>query len=1164
MMNAGGVKKLFIGLDVGSTTVKAVVLNPSTGEVLWKDYQMHEAKQPEKVLAFLENILAELGGEPEDYRIFATGSGGGILCAYLGAKYVQEVNAVSIAVEKLCPSAGSVVELGGQDAKILIWQSDPTTGQKRIFSSMNDKCAGGTGATIDKIVAKLGLSQNTVRNIGYSGRKIYPVAGKCGVFAEMDINSLQKVGVPAEELLASLYDALVLQNLSVLTRGNTLLPDVLLLGGPNTFLAGLQEAWRAQILKIWQEREISIPEGKTVEELVYVPEDSLYFAALGAAFYGATEPEHTGRFVGLAPLMDFIQKGRAKIKQALGEPGLLSDGTSLDEFRRKFTPPAFRIPYVMLGEWIEAYMGIDAGSTSTKGVLLNRSGEVLAKAYTLSRGNPLGDTQEIAHRLEQTMISRDARLKICGVAVTGYAKDMLKETIGADVALVETVAHTKAALHYFHNVDVIVDVGGQDIKVIFLQDGRVRDFRLNTQCSAGNGYFLQSTAKKFGYEVSEFADAAFTAEQAPRFSYGCAVFLEQDIVNFQQLGWQANEILAGLAKVLPKNIWLYVVQEPNLKKFGKRFVLQGGTQYNLAAVKAQLDFLRARIPDLEIFVHPHCGESGAIGAALEVASTLPDGNTRFIGLQALKHLQFSAKRDESTRCFYCKNRCLRTFVTAKTASGESKKYIIATCEKGTVENIDEMKAIKAKIDALKEQYPNFVEILSKEIFKSPKPQKVYEEKEQRGWFSSLAGFWYWGNGRKNGRKFIKNDEILQYRKNLRIGIPRVLNLYSTAPFFTGYFESLGIADTNIIWSDYTSDAMYREGCKRGAIDPCFPSKVTIAHINQLIYKKKIDVLFFPMFRSLPTDLKNVSGSLACPTVSATPETAKASFLREEDVFAKKGLQYWSFVLDMSEPDLLEREMYEFFRERLWVMKEENRRAIREGFHCLARFYQELRSRARKVLDRLEEEGRVGIVMLGRPYHADPGLNHDILTELQKLGYPIFSTESLPQDPDILERLFWDEVRSGEIASPMDISDVWKNCYSENTNKKVWAAKYVARHPNLVAVDLSNFKCGHDATIYSTIEGILRASDTPYFTFHDIDENKPSGSIKIRVETIHYFLQRYEEYLREQKTLEKLGETPGYLLSEESIRFLEEHESEETAEKEYQSLGTRTPICARRP
>ncbi len=252
-------ERLYLGLDVGSTTVKAVVVDPVTDKILWSDYQRHDTKQPEKCLEFLQRIETEFPIPRERFRVFITGSGGGGIARLVGAKFVQEVNAVSLAVEKLYPEAGSVIELGGQDAKIIIFKEDPETGKKKKIPSMNDKCAGGTGAVIDKINAKLRIPAEKLSDMGYYGLKLHPVAGKCGVFAETDINSLQKMGVNPPELMASLFEAIVGQNLAVLTRGNTLRPHVLLLGGPNTYIRGMLEAWRSNIPKIWEERAILCP-----------------------------------------------------------------------------------------------------------------------------------------------------------------------------------------------------------------------------------------------------------------------------------------------------------------------------------------------------------------------------------------------------------------------------------------------------------------------------------------------------------------------------------------------------------------------------------------------------------------------------------------------------------------------------------------------------------------------------------------------------------------------------------------------------------------------------------------------------------------------------------------------------------------------------------------
>jgi len=247
----------------------------------------------------------------------------------------------------------------------------------------------------------------------------------------------------------------------------------------------------------------------------------------------------------------------------------------------------------------------------------------------------------------------------------------------------------------------------------------------------------------------------------------------------------------------------------------------------------------------------------------------------------------------------------------------------------------------------------------------------------------------------------------------------------------------------------------------------------------------------------------------------TPETAKAAFTKEGDVFTQQGVQYLCPLINFADRPLLCKQLFDAWGPLFALSREENERAVEVAFRDLFAYEADIQRRAREVLDQLEREKRVGIVVLARPYHHDPGLNHEILEEFQKLGYPVFSQSTLPMDPDLLERLFGDEVRSGAIRDPLEIQDVWKNSYSANTNQKVWAAKFTARHPNLVALELSSFKCGHDAPIYSAVEGIIEKSGTPYFSFKDIDENKPSGSIRIRVETIHYFLKRYIEDMQKR-------------------------------------------------
>jgi predicted CoA-substrate-specific enzyme activase len=1118
--------QFLVGLDVGSTTVKAMVVDAASDQVLWQDYQRHETKQPEKTLEFLKRMEAEAGINSHNTRMFMTGSGGGPICDQIGAKFVQEVTAVSLAVEKLHPEVYSVIELGGQDAKIIVFKDDEATGRKKKIPSMNDKCAGGTGAVIDKINAKLKIPIDELAEQKYHGIKLHKVAGKCGVFAETDINGLQKVGTPPDELMASLFEAIVLQNLSVLTRGHTLRPHVLLLGGPNSFIRGMREAWQANIPRMWQERKVAIPDGAKPEDLIKVPQNAQYFAALGAIEFGRTEDDCIGCYRGYGNLVHYIDYGRQEEKAKAGGKALIDNRDEFDRFKEYYRPKKFIPAVFQKGSTVAGFIGIDGGSTSTKAVLLDEDGEILCKSYQLSNGNPIQDTIEMFENLRGQVEAQNAKLEVLGVATTGYAKDILKDVLKADVALVETVAHTESALKFYEDPHVIVDVGGQDIKIIILHRGRVKDFKLNTQCSAGNGYFLQSTAEGFGLDVKQYADLAFSAQSMPVFGYGCAVFMQSDIVNFQRQGWRAEEILAGLAAVLPKNVFLYVASIPNLAALGSRFVLQGGTQNNLAVVKAEVDFIRnsfrAAGKQPEIIVHEHCGESGAIGAAQESLRLWRNGQrTTFVGLDSVRRIEYRTTRNEATRCYFCKNNCLRTFIDIRTEpvknmvpiekvtkvplmQGE-QRLIIATCEKGLVEDVDDMKDIKAGLDQIRDRHPNFVDMASKEVFRPTNAKSVADPIPTRAWTKATK----------------ERVALMQNRNKLRIGIPRVLNIYVYAPLFNAYFESLGVEPENIIYSDYTSSELYRAGASRGAIDPCFPAKIGISHVYNLIQekhrKKPLNVIFFPMYDVLSSPLVKLQGSNACPTVTATPETVKAAFTKENDVFAEHNVKYVDPVLNFADRKLFAHQMLQAWQPLLGLSQEENDRAVESGFAALQEYETSIRRRARQVLDQLEREDRIGIVMLARPYHHDPGLNHEILDEFQKLGYPIFSQNTLPLDDDMLERLFGDEVRAGVISSPLDISDAWKNSYSCSTNHKVWAAKYTARHPNLVALELSSFKCGHDAPIYGVIEGIIEQSGTPYFCFKDLDENKPSGSIKIRIETIDYFLRRYrEEVIRKRK------------------------------------------------
>ncbi|GHT59729.1 hypothetical protein FACS1894109_16190 [Spirochaetia bacterium] len=1090
---------LELGLDIGSMTVKAVVLSPEN-HILLSSYRRHNSRQAET----LRDVLTEIKETYPDTPMYVsiTGSGARSLKAYLHAEYIQEVNALTLAVEMLVPEARSAIELGGQDAKVIIWKGDGE--RKTTLSYMNDKCAGGTGSTIDKIMAKIGISSEEAEKIMPEGRQIHRIAAKCGVFAETDVVGLLKSGIPREEIFISLCNAIVKQNLEVLVHGNVLPEKVVLLGGPNTFIPAFAHVWREQIKAAWDMHGYT-PREANLEKSIIVPALPHFFAAIGAVLFTREGREDTqqrdAHLIDPACLDAYIAGGAAKETAELQEsiynsiknteqivlPPLVSSQEELEAFRKKYAVPAFTPPVFQSGDTLEVFIGIDGGSTSTKIVALDKDGTLLYRDYILSQGNPLEDAQYLFKRMQEWRDKQKIIVKVLGAGVTGYAQDILKAALNIDVAVVETVAHMKSAAALYGEVDVICDVGGQDIKVLFMKNRRVVDFKLNTQCSAGNGYFLQSMAAQFNIPVEEYEDYAFRAARAPKFNYGCAVFMEQDRVMFQQSGWTKEEMMCGLAHVLPINIWTYVVQENNLSRLGKRFVLQGGTQKNLAAVKAQVDYIKRKVPGAEVFVHTYADISGAIGAALEVisrktANSMDAGESAFIGIEAAALLRFTSKNDETTRCSGCANKCRRTFVDIE-IQGRFVRFISGyLCEKGAADDKAQVQNETKRLQKIRSENPDITLEAANRAFSDfdfePPPESAVKA------------------------------QAAKKRASLTVGIPRLLNMFYYAPFWSTYFRTLGLT---VVTSDFTNERLWSEGNKWGAIDPCFPAKAAPAHIWQLLNHKdkngkSLDAIFFPVITDLGTDVQNTLGNTACVIQMGTAEVVKAVFTRDRNMFAEKNIAYWEPVVNLDRKIEGQTQTFEYFKDPLHITKEENAWAFTQGLHAMAAYLQVQRERFAAIMNRLIDEDKIGLLLVGHPYHHDPGLNHGIPQELQKRGYPIFTIESLPLDKEFLEPLFMEDMAG-------DIGDVWARCFNRNTNQKTWACKIAARHPNLGVIDLSSFKCGHDAPTYSYIDSILEASGTPHFNFHDLDQNRPGATFKIRIDTIDYFLQEYEHNLK---------------------------------------------------
>jgi predicted CoA-substrate-specific enzyme activase len=708
------------GIDIGSTTVKAVLVEG--GEVIWRRYERHHTRQAEKTLEMLADMEAEAGLAAGRDRVYFTGSGAGLIAPLAGGRTVQEVVAVAAAVERLHPEVRFVSEIGGEDMKTIFFTPTPAGTAKQVY--MQSACSGGTGAFIEKSARKLEVAPETLAALPYDGKTLHRISAKCGIFAEADANSLVKAGVPVDEIIASLFEAVVRQNLATLAKGNTPFPKTLLLGGPNMFFRGMREAWRNHLKALWAERGVEPPEGVAIEELVSVPDDALFYACLGCIEMALREGDGPGTYAGRGRLGWWIEEGQLAEKRKESTASLAGSRTDLERFLQSYAaPPSLPAARQVTGP---VAIGCDFGSTTTKAVVVSPERELLYSCYAPSRGNPIEDAKALFRQIREAGYA-----EIGALAITGYGKDLLKEILGTDVPVVETVAHATAALHFFPDADAICDVGGCDVKIMLLSQQTVTDFRLNSQCSSGNGAFLQGVAERYDVPLDQYAERAFRAAAMPSLLMGCGVFLQSDIVNQQRKGWSADEIMAGLAAVLPLNVWVYAGQFQNLRAAGRKFVLQGGTHRNLAVVKAQVDFIREKVPESEIVVHPYCGEAGAIGAALLAVEHIERGApTSFRGFDVIESLEYVSTTTEQTACRWCAVNCKRSFVDVRLPAGKGRPWskiplaegwerVITgnSCPRGLIEDARELRMVMGDLEEAKRAHPNIAEIVRESAFR---------------------------------------------------------------------------------------------------------------------------------------------------------------------------------------------------------------------------------------------------------------------------------------------------------------------------------------------------------------------------------------------------------------------------------------------------------------
>ena len=609
---------LRVGIDIGSTTVKVVVLDEAD-QLLYRSYERHYSKTRERACETLHSISDLLQGQ--NIKLVITGSAGLGVAKAAGLDFVQEVYATAAAVNTYIPDTDAVIELGGEDAKIIFFGG-------ALEERMNGSCAGGTGAFIDQMATLMNVTVNELDALSLKHEKIYPIASRCGVFAKSDIQPILNQGGRKEDVAASIFQAVVDQTVAGLTQGRELKGKIVFLGGPLHFLMGLRQRF-VETLQLDKQHAI-------------FPEDGDCFAAMGAALCSGDYEARP-----FEQLLKLLEESRGATSNVDTMPPLFDSQEEYDAFLTRHnasTPPAVDVS-TYTGD---AYLGIDAGSTTTKMALIAPDGGLLYTYYHSNQGNPVAIVLE---QLRQIYALCGDRITIKGSAVTGYGEDLIKNAFSCDLGLVETVAHYKAAAHFNPEVDFIIDIGGQDMKCFKIRGGAVDSIMLNEACSSGCGSFIETFAKALGYSIADFAKIGLFAKYPVNLGSRCTVFMNSSVKQAQKDGATVEDISAGLSISIVKNAVYKVIRAASADDLGKHIVVQGGTFYNDAVLRAFEQELGRSVTRPTI-----SGIMGAFGAAL-AARDLGLERSTLLSKNALQSFSHSAK---PLTCNGCTNHCSLT------------------------------------------------------------------------------------------------------------------------------------------------------------------------------------------------------------------------------------------------------------------------------------------------------------------------------------------------------------------------------------------------------------------------------------------------------------------------------------------------------------------------
>ena len=922
-------RDLRMGIDIGSTTVKIVIVDIKSGKTIFSIYKRHNARQVETILHLLKEI--ESVYKEELFRIAICGSGGKPVADGLQVPFIQEVVANSAAIQMLYPKVRTAIELGGQDAKVIFFSYDEAL--NRLIANdmrMNGSCAGGTGAFIDEIATLLKIETDEFEEIASKGTEVYDISGRCGVFAKTDIQPLLIQGATRENIALSTFHAIAKQTIGGLSQGLELKPPIIFEGGPLTFNPTLVKVF-AQRLNL-KEEDIIIPEH---------PETIVAFGtaiAMNQIFpAGTTGTDMLTISEAIKRLSHNVLNRTTEYESK--EEKFFQNEEELKEFSKRHNDELLTdINTDDSKKILLTYLGIDSGSTTSKFVLLNEKEEVIERFYANNQGVPLKVVKEGLISVYEKYKKAGIQLKIMGFGTTGYGEKLMAEAFGADYHTVETVAHAEGCKHYIPDATFLLDIGGQDMKAIWLNNGVITNIMLNEACSSGCGSFLENFAKTLGIPVEEIADTAFSAKNPAKLGSRCTVFMNSTIINEQRDGKAEDDIMAGLCRSIIENVFTKVVRVSNTDELGDKIVVQGGTFRNFAVLRALEEYLGK-----EVILAPYPGEMGAIGAAL-LAKRYMETNSNsssFIGFDKIS--EFNYTTEAGVKCEHCENHCSRTIMTFSTGN----KWITGNrCENGGV-------LVENNKSENKKSVPDLFIERNRMLLKEYKYKPVSEKKDET------------------------------------IGIPCVLEFWDSMPFWTTLFKALGF---NVKLSHPSSRNLYEQGIQYVASDTiCFPAKLVHGHIIDLA-EQKVDRIFMPYIMHMPPEGKDKLSPYVCSVVMGYPMVVRNSQSPEKQYNLKfdTPIFHWFTKKDRK------KQICEFIKNEFGVTLRIAEEAFLQAETALKSFRAELVKRGNEIISEVKENDGFAVVLAGRPYHTDSFISHNISKFFTKQGIPVLTVDSLEE------------------------------------------------------------------------------------------------------------------------------------------------------------------------